>query len=186
HFEDVPGAVGAIGHDLPKDEAEHGNLRLVEGWGSGTRGDPYVVVEEIYGDGPAILTIRDPASRQGQAGRLGSAGLGFVLRKIVTNRTNRAWNVFEMELREWLELHSGYFDGLSFGQAKQRSDATGSDRYTDVEVFDEPTDRIAFVGATVAPGETVTLQITVTDHSPKSEFYLLQRRDAPMAALEGP
>ena len=159
--------------------AEHGNLSLIDGWGRGTHDDPFVVVEEIHDDGPAILTLRDVNRRFGIPG-----GIGFVLRKVVTNATRRPWTTFEMELREWLELESGYFDGLSFAQAKERQSTTGSSTYTDLEIYDEPTDRAVFVGGIVMPGESVTLQVTITDHSPKQVFYLLQRRDAEVAAVE--
>jgi hypothetical protein len=161
--------------------AEHGGLRLLDGWGRGSRGDPFVLVEEITGQGAAVVTVRNLATRFGRTAYLGTGG-GFVLRKIVTNRTAYAWTVFEMELREYMELPSGYFDGLSFSQASQRSPNFSSDRFTDIEVRDEPTDRLAFSGTVVAPGETVTVQVAITDHSPTSVFYLIQRRDAPLAA----
>ena len=164
--------------------AEHGNLRLLDGSGRGTRDDPYIVAEEIYGEGPSILTIRNVERRFGETARIGM-GIGFVLRKVVTNRTGRPWTSFEMELREYLELPSGYFDGLSFAQGLQdRYEHFGSDRFSDIEVYDEPTDRTAFLGTTVMPGETVTMQVAITDHSPQSVFYLLQRADAPLASLE--
>ena len=61
-----------------------GGVVLHGGRGSGTTADPFVLVEEITDDGPAILVIR------GMRGRLSDAPtaqfqLGFVLRKIVTN-----------------------------------------------------------------------------------------------------
>lgn len=164
--------------------AEHGNLRLLDGWGRGTFDDPYVVVEEIHGDGASILTIRNVERRFGEPSRFGH-GIGFVLQKIVTNRTSRTWNDFEMELREWLEIPSGYFDGLSFGQAKdRRDDIFFTDVFDSVEILDEPSDRVVYFAGDVEPGETVTMQLVVTDFSPKSTFYLFQRSDAPLAALD--
>lgn len=164
-------------------EAAHGGLRLLDGWGRGSRSEPFVLVEEITGDGPAILTVRNLATRFGETTFLGN-GMGFVLQKIVTNRTQRQWLVFEMELREYLELPSGYYDGLSFGQANDRRAFVGSDRFPDVDLHDEPADRLAFSGTVVEPGETVMVQVTVTDHSPLSTFYIIQRRSAPLAALD--
>ncbi len=166
-------------------EAEHGVVRLVDGWGSGSRSDPFVLVEEIVGEGPAILTVRNLATRFGDQVFLGS-GAGFVLKKVVTNGTRRPWFVFEMELREYLELPSGYFDGLSFGQANDRRYYVGSNRYGQVDLHDEPADRVAFSGTIVEPGQTVTVQVTITDHSPQSTFYLIQRRDAPLAEFDNP
>ena len=37
---------------------ELGGVRLERGWGSGSLDDPIVLVEEITGDGPAILIVR--------------------------------------------------------------------------------------------------------------------------------
>ena len=90
--------------------------------------DPFVLVEEINDDGPAILIVR------GLRGRLGdwptaSASWASCCTKIVTNRTSRAWHSFELELRERLEQTSTYEDGLSFGQATQRQRPFTADRY---------------------------------------------------------
>ena len=163
--------------------AEHDGLRLVDGWGRGSRGDPFVLVEEITGDGAAILTVRDLATRFGQRAFIGT-GMGFVLEKVVTNRTRRPWRIFEMELREALDQPSDYFDGLSFAQAGNRELDVASDRFARVDLHDEPADRLAFSGTTIAPGETVTVRVSVTDHSPIAAFYLIQRRDAPLAAID--
>lgn len=162
--------------------AEHGGLRLIDGWGRGTPDEPFVLVEEITDDGSAILTIRNLRNWAGGTKLIGT-GAGFILRKLVTNRTLRPWTSFEMELREYVELPSAYYDGLSFGQAKDRDRYVVSDRFSEVELHDEPTDHLVFFGSTIAPGETVGVQIAVTDHSPTSTFYLIQRRDAPLAEL---
>jgi len=160
--------------------AEHGGLRLVDGWGRGSRDDPFVLIEEITTDGAAILTVRHPATRFGRS-VAGGIGIGFVLKKIVTNRTERPWTLFEMELRQRLVEPSDYWDGLSFHQAGNRAAYVSSDRFGIVDLADEPADRLAFSAATIAPGETVTVQIAITDHSPVSPFFLIQRRDAPLA-----
>jgi hypothetical protein len=162
--------------------AEHGGLRLLDGWGRGSRDDPFVLVEEITADGAAVLTIRHPATRFGRPVP-GGVGVGFVLKKIVTNRTDRPWTIFEMELRQRLVEPSDYWDGLSFHQAGDRTPYVTSDRFGAVDLADEPADRLAFSAATIAPGETVTVQVAVTDHSPVSPFFLIQRRDAPLAGL---
>ena len=33
----------------------------------------------------------------------------------------------------------------------------------------------------ILPGETVTLSVVITDTTPRWEFYLLQKRDSPLA-----
>ena len=38
-----------------------------------------------------------------------------------------------------------------------------------------------FYDGLVAPGETVTLSVVITDTTPRWEFYLLQKRDSPLA-----
>jgi hypothetical protein len=162
--------------------AEHGGLRLVDGWGRGSRDEPFVLVEEITADGAAVLTVREAATRFGRP-VAGGIGVGFVLKKIVTNRTAQPWTIFEMELRQDLVAPSDYWDGLSFHQAGDRTPYVTSDRFGVVDLADEPADRLAFSAATVAPGETVVVQVAVTDHSPVSPFFLIQRRDAPLAGL---
>jgi hypothetical protein len=164
---------------------ELGGVVLHGGWGSGTADDPFVLVEEIRDDGPAVLVVR------GMRGRLGDAPvapiqLGFVLRKIVTNATRRDWHAFELELRETLERTSTYEDGLSFGQATHLQRPFAADRYARVLMTDEPLDAVVFSDGLVAPGERVTVTAAVTDYTPQDEFYLLQRREAPVASLRAP
>ncbi len=159
---------------------ELGGVVLQAGSGTGTVDDPFVLVEEINDDGPAILTVR---GLRGRVGDLADSGrqLGFRLTKIVTNRTSRAWHSFELELREQLEQTSTYEDGLSFGQATQRQRPFTSDRYATVDMTDEPLDSVVFSDGLVAPGETVTVTVTITDYTPGEQFFLLQRREAPVA-----
>jgi hypothetical protein len=161
---------------------ELGGVVLHDGTGSGTSLDPFVLVEEINDDGPAVLVVR------GLRGRLGDASrqLGFVLTKIVTNRTSRAWHSFELELRERLEQASTYEDGLSFGQATLRQRPFTADRYRTVDMTDEPLDLVVFADGLVAPGETVTVTVAVTDYTPGDRFFLLQRREAPVAGAPRP
>ena len=161
---------------------ELGGVVLHDGWGSGTSADPFVLVEEIRDDGPAILVIR------GMRARLGDAPdarfqLGFTLRKIVTNATARSWHVFELELREQRERTSTYEDGLSFGQATQLQRSFRADRFANVQMQDEPYDAVVFSDGLVEPGDRVTVTATITDYTPVDEFFLLQRRESPIAAL---
>jgi hypothetical protein len=160
-----------------------GGLVLREGWGSGRLDDPFVLVEDITEDGPAILTVIGLRGAFGN--RVGTQHLtGFALVKVVRNLTERPWEVFELELRERLSHYSTYADGLSFAQDADSERLLGSDRFTDAYKTDEPLDSLIFSGAVVQPGETVTLRAVITDYSPNWQFYLLQRRSAPVAALE--
>ncbi len=162
---------------------ELGGIEIIEGWGSGTRDDPFVIVEEIYEEGPAILVVRDLDRHFGN--RAGTGHLaGFTLIKVAHNRTKREWSAFEMELREWQEKTSNYGDGLSFGQAIGDDRFYAADRYAQAYQTDEPLDSVIFYDGLVRPGESVTMRIVVTDFSPSPVFYLLQRRNAPLARGE--
>ena len=161
---------------------ELGGIELHDGWGTGTSSDPFVLVEEIRDDGPAVLVIRGMRSRLGDAPDA-RFQMGFVLRKIVTNATNRPWHVFELELREQLEHTSTYEDGLSFGQATHQQRPFTSDRFASVRMQDEPYDAVEFSDGLVQPGEQVTVTAAITDYTPQDEFFLLQRRESPIAAL---
>jgi hypothetical protein len=160
-----------------------GGLEVRDGWGTGSLADPFVVVEDIFDDGPAILTIRGLRTTFGN--RVGTQHLaGFALTKIVRNMTERAWDTFELELRERLSHYSTYADGLSFAQDAVVPDLLASDRYTQAYKTDEPLDAVVFSGGVVQPGETVTIRVVITDYTPNVQFYLLQRRNAPVARNE--
>lgn len=161
---------------------ELGGVVLRGGWGAGTAADPFVLVEEITDDGPAVLVLRGVKDHLGDP-LAGSGQHGFHLTKIVTNATERPWTSFELELRERLEEPSSYEDGLSFGQASWDGRAFGADLFATVSATDEPLDAVVFSEGVVAPGQTVTVSVLVTDYTPRQEFFLLQRREAPVAAL---
>ncbi len=162
---------------------EEGGFTILEGRGRGRPDDPFVIVEEIHDDRrPAILTIR--GIDRGLGNRLGgSPVIGFTLVKVVRNGTARTWTSFEMELREIKSRPSPYEDGLSFAQARGAERLYRSDRFTDAFQTDEPLDAVTFTGGAVAPGETVTMQVAITDYSPNWQFYLLQRRQVPLAEV---
>ena len=50
---------------------------------------------------------------------------------------------------------------------------------------DEPLDTVVFSDGLVQPGEVVTVTAAITDYTPQDEFFLLQRRESPIAALPG-
>lgn len=161
---------------------ELGGVVLHGGSGSGIESDPFVLIEDITDDGPAVLVVRGLRGRLGQP-LTGQRQLGFWLRKVVTNRTNRTWQAFELELRERLDRPSTYEDGLSFGQATPGRRPFASDRYATAELTDEPLDALVFADGQVPPGATVTVDLLITDYTPTDEFFLLQRREAPVASL---
>ncbi len=161
---------------------EEGGVVLRAAWGTGTPEDPITLVEDITDDGPAVITVRGMRAAFGNRAVPGQ-GVGFVLVKIVRNLTSRPWHSFEMELREIATRPSTFEDGLSFGQALGAARVFASDRFTELAQTDEPLDAVVFSGATVLPGETVTVRVLVTDFSPTYQFYILQRRDAPLAGL---
>lgn len=155
---------------------ELGGVVLHGGTGIGSPDDPFVLVEEINDDGPAVLVV------QGLGGVVGGrARTGFSLVKVVTNRTGRDWHVFELELREQLERPSSYEDGLSFGQATPQDRPIGADRFGTARRVDEPLDAIEFSDGLVRPGETVRVEVQITDFTPDEAFYLLQQRQGPVA-----
>ena len=164
---------------------ELGGVVLHDGWGTGTNADPFVLVEEITEDGPAILIIRGMRARLSDA-PTAVFQLGFVLRKIVTNSTSRDWHSFELELREDLDHPSTYGDGLSFAQATHQNRPFVSDRFGSVTMTDEPLDSVVFADGLVRPGQQVTVTAAITDYTPQDEIFLLQRRESPIAGLAAP
>ena len=164
---------------------ELGGVRLEHGWGSGSLDDPFVLVEEITSDGPAILIVRGMTHRFGNRIR-SHHEVGFALTKLVRNGTAQAWSLFNLELRELFDHPSPFGDGLSFGQASDAGRPFRSDRFTDHLETREPFDGVQFFGGLVEPGETVALTVVITDTTPRWEFYLLQKRDSPLAGSPRP
>jgi hypothetical protein len=163
---------------------ELGGVRLEQGWGKGSLDDPFVLVEEITGDGPAILTVRGMTYRFGNRVR-SHHEIGFALTKLVRNGTGEPWSLFNLELREFLDRASPFEDGLSFGQASDTGRPFRSDRFAENIETREPFDGVQFADGLVEPGETVALSFVVTDTTPRWQFYLLQKRDSPLAETPG-
>jgi hypothetical protein len=170
----VPGAAAPLSAAGITFSDELGGFTLVSVSGSGTIDDPFVVVEEITGPQEAVLVISGFSSTFGN--RVGTHHLtGFALKKVVTNRTDDVWNLFEMELRETLAHRSPYGDGLSFGQASAVGRPFTSSTFAINHEVDEPYDSVAFRDGSVRPGEAVSFNLIVTDTSPVSPFLLLQQ-----------
>lgn len=159
---------------------EHGGIVLIDGSGSGTAEDPFVLLEEITDRGPAILTIRGLNSRFGNR-ILSHHDVGFSLTKIVRNGTDDSWPLFDLELREILDDSSPYEDGLSFGQGSSSGRPFLSDSYPEAREIEEPFDSVSFTGNIVPPGGTVAFRVVITDMTPQPVFYLFQKRNKPVA-----
>ena len=161
---------------------EFGGVEIVEGWGTGTLDDPFVLVEEITEHEPAIIVVSGMTHRFGNRIR-SHHDIGFALTKIVRNRTEQAWSQFDLELRELLDHPSPFGDGLSFGQATEAGRPFAADRFADYIETYEPYDGVTFFDGAVEPGETVVLNVVITDTTPRYQFYLLQKRDSPLARV---
>ena len=159
---------------------ELGGLTIVAGSGRGSLEDPFVVVEEITAEGPAILVIKGMTHRFGNRIR-SHHDVGFALVKIVRNRTDQPWSLFNLELRELLDHASPFGDGLSFGQATEAGRPFSSDRFAESVEIREPFDGVQFLDGLVPPDETVAVRVVVTDTTPRWQFYLLQTQDSPLA-----
>jgi hypothetical protein len=152
---------------------ELGGFRILSVTGTGARDDPFVVIEEVTGPEEPILVIRGLSPMFGN--RTGTHHLvGFALSKVVVNRTDDDWNLYDMELRELMDSQSPYGDGLSFGQASTVGRPFRSSAFTLNNEIEEPYDSVSFSQGRVRPGETVSFDLIVTDTSPVSPFLLLQ------------
>ena len=153
---------------------EFGGLRLISAAGSGTRNDPFVVVEEYTGPGSAVLVIRGLNSLFGTAAGV-MRPVGLVMRKIVKNATAKRWQEFNLELREQFDIPSDYFDGLSFDQMETMEFPVNADMFAHVRPIMEPFDNLRFSNGIVKPGETVAFEIVITDATPQPTIFLIQR-----------
>ena len=161
---------------------ELGGFRILDGYGTGSADDPFVLIEEITDERPAVLVIRGLTSAFGNPVRSNHFA-GFALTKIAINATGQTWQEFSLELQEERGRDSDYHDGLSFGQDTIGDRLFGSDRFTAAAGTDEPLDSVIFRGASVSPGEQVSLRVIVTDNSPLEEFFLVQRRRLGVAEM---
>jgi hypothetical protein len=159
-----------------------GGFRLVSASGSGTRGDPVVIVEEIAEVAPVTLIIRRLRPPP-QAVFDSRAALHLV--KVVVNRSDRVWAGFELELQEILHKPSIYTDGLSFNQYGAADPDVGSDSFIRNRRDFEPYDRIGFQEGHVDPAGKALFHMVITDPTPRREFYLVQDPQLLSAGLPG-
>lgn len=165
---------------------EMGGFRILDVSGSGTEDDPFVVVEEITDPGDAVLVIRGaptPTPRNPRRNRILSGhSIGFALRKIAINATDRIWPGFDLELQTSPGVSSPWRDGLSFGQGSAAQKLTGSDAFEQETITAEPIDSIVFSLGDVAPGGRVTLDFVITDMTLRPALFLVQRRHRPLSS----
>ena len=162
-----------------------GGFRLLSVTGRGSQSDPFVITEEVTGQGAAVLQI-EGFNEDGVGGDGALKGAGLFIRKIVVNATEVTWTAFDMELREKLEQPSGYLDGLSFGQMVRETRVNGADLLPNVLVRDEPYDAMIFSGGYVPPADSVAITAIITDITPVSPFYLIQHLQVDVVALPAP
>jgi len=164
---------------------ELGGFRLLSVTGSGGIGDPFVVVEEYHGPGPAILTVRGGAGAGGDPGAVlpSMSMLGLSMIKVVTNKGRVNWSSFDVELREVVSHSSPYGDGLSFDQAGIYGGVAEADRFSKHRGVYEPSDRLLFYAGHVPVDDTARLKLFITDPSPTGLFYLVQQPGMAIAGL---
>ena len=152
---------------------ELGGFRLISATGSGRASDPIVLVEEIFGMEPAVLTIR----RSAQASVSPPSGVILLrsLLKVVINRSAWRWSGFDLELRNDTGQASVYSDGLSFDQLRLVTEPLHSDRFANARIEDEPFDRLRFDQGRVRPEQAVRLAFNLVDINPRPVFYLAQQ-----------
>jgi hypothetical protein len=161
---------------------EDGGFTIVDGWGTGSLDDPIVVVEEIIEPRPVTLIVRGLSPEWGNRIPTNHPA-GFVMRKVVVNRTTTIWNSYDHELQLVRGTPSDIYDGLSFGQGTETGRPFLSDHFGTGAMQDEPRDYLAFRDGEVRPGETVTFQYVITSTSAVREFYIVQDPNRPLAAL---
>lgn len=164
---------------------EFGGFVIVDGRGSGSLEDPFVIVEQVATDRPTVLVVRGLTEEFGNPARTNHFS-GFWLVKIVINGTEQTWNGYRMTLEQELGEGSPRFDGLSFGQ--EYPPATRSitaDRFSDMNVLDEPLDGIDFAGGSVRPGDRVAFNLIITHNAPREQFFLVQRHEQSIAGAPG-
>jgi hypothetical protein len=159
---------------------ELGNFRLVSVTGKGSANDPFVVKEEITGPNDPVLVIKGFTRDFGN--RVGTQHTAaFAMVKIVVNKTGRAWQGFQLELREVENRPSSYEDGLSFGQASIVADQYVNSTLPHSQRLDEPEDSLGFGGDSILPGAEASFRFIISDMSPLYRFYLVQRPQQPLS-----
>jgi hypothetical protein len=161
------------------------NFRLLAASGTGSLEDPFVLVEEVFGDGEVVLGINIQAANFGSRVKTMHA-VGFALQKVVINRTDQAWSYYALELEFKSGRGSDYYDGLSFAQKSQVNRPFTSDSFAMVEDLTEPRDVIRFTQGRVAPGQRARFVLAITHTGIQPNFFLVQHVRPPYAKLDTP
>lgn len=161
------------------------NIRLLGVSGSGRLTDPYVVVEEIFDEGEAVLAVDVWSNSFGSRIETMHA-TGFAITKVVINRTKRTWDYFGVELEFVHGTGSDYYDGLSFAQSAIANRPFRADRFKNVEDLIEPRDIVRFTNGTMKDNDEgrFTFSVTYTGHTPK--FLIVQHVRRPYAGFHKP
>ena len=159
------------------------NFRLLSATGSGSLDDPFIVVEEVFGEGEVLLSINVYDADFGSRIETMHA-MGFALQKVVINQTRKLWDHYALELEFDVGRGSDYYDGLSFGQKSKVNRPFRSDRFSWVEDLTEPRDVIRFTQGQVRPGERVSFTFAITHTQLTPNFYLVQHVLPPYAELD--
>ena len=158
-----------------------GDFTITGALGAGSSSDPFILNETVTGldvtmsiEGLAAYGLPgDPLSEES----IGFHNSGFYLTKIVTNNTGATWNFYDHELQEILGTASTDGDGLSFAQGTTSVRPFTSDQFSLVDEVTDVRDYVNFYGGTVLEGQTVTMNLVITDNSDNNPdiFYLRQR-----------
>jgi hypothetical protein len=161
------------------------NVRLMGVSGSGTLNDPFIVIEEIFDEGEAVLAVDVWSNNFGS--RIATMhATGFAITKVVINKTKRTWDYFGVELEFVHGIGSDYYDGLSFAQSAIANRPFRADRFKNVEDLIEPRDIVRFTNGAMRDNEEgrFTFSVTYTGHTPK--FLIVQHVRRPYAGFQKP
>lgn len=152
---------------------ELGGFRLLSANGSGTAGDPFVLIPELESASPVTMVIRaiKPIRPFADPRQFATGFLPVQLE--VVNNSALPWVEFGFELQERLGSASLFGDGLSFDQRITDSKSISSDHFRTFSRNFEPYDRLLFREGDVNHRETATFRFLITDFTPRWEFFLV-------------
>ena len=159
------------------------NFRLLAASGTGSLDDPFILVEEVFGDGEVVVGINIQSEDFGSRIKTMHA-VGFALQKVVINRTEQAWNYYALELEFKSGQGSDYYDGLSFAQKSQANRPFRSDSFAVVEVLTDPRDVTRFTRGSVTPGQKARFVVAIPPTGNQPNFFLIQHARPPYAELQ--
>lgn len=162
------------------------NFKITDVTGAGTREQPFVVYQDVWGLDISLEISGLPGAAQHSVFNRPGLTISVVSR----NLTNAFWRFYDHELQETIGVSSSENDGLSFAQGVGPARPYTSDRYTQADEITDIRDFINFYqGAGVNPDESVRFNYIITDTIPNQSFYIRQRPDyrtnaAPTAVVQ--